>query len=842
VVAAANEPVGATPSLSRTFAATALVALAYYASGRLGLLLAIPPGYATAVFPASGIALAAILLYGYRMAPGILAGSFAVNLSQGFEAAAPLASLAVPLAIAIGATTQAALGAYLIRRFVGYVNVLTQELDLIRILMLGGPIACTLNATVSVLVLWLAGKLSTEVALLNWWTWWIGDCIGVLVFAPLVLVWALRPIGAWLQRQLFVTVPLVGLYAMVVAVFVFVSQREQERVEAEFRSVTAEAGAGVQKDLNAAIGALGALEGLFAASNHVEPYEFEIFATRLLQAMPGAIGVSWSERVPAAARATFERQMRREGHTGFRIVESAGGRMVPAAARAEYVVGRFLAPNAGNAMALGFDALSDPARRAALELARDTGHVAGSGGVELLQMRGETAVLAVMPVYRNGVQPASIAARRRYLEGYAVAAFPLSGLMHEVAQVARQKGLALTLHDDAASAGPSLLFRQDAPGGYPLAGGLVNEYRFSFAGRSWRLTATLPAQRLVAQRSWATWLVLAGGLLLTSLVGMLLLLGVGRAARVETLVAERTAELRRLNSDLTEEAARRRRLEGESERRAGELAESNAELQRRAEVNRQLLGSLRHSESELRRTASQLAASNRELEQFAYVASHDLKAPLRSIGSFAQLLERRNPEALSGESREFLGFIQDGIRQMQALIDDLLQLSRVDARRLDLVAVSMSHIVERACRLLTADLKAARADVQVGVLPELHADANMLVQLLQNLIGNALKFQASGNAPTVRIDAQLEGDYWHFTVRDNGIGIDPQHLQSIFLVFRRLHTTDQFPGNGIGLAICKKVVSLHGGEIWADSAPGQGATFHFTLPARAGVMPERAAA
>ena len=817
------------------------VAAAYYACGRLGLLLAIPPGYATAIWPASGIALAAVLLAGGRVAPGVWLGSFLINVGTAYDPAAPVVSLAIPALIGAGAAAQALLGAWMIRRWVGYTNLLLQELAVIRLLLLGGPLACVVGPVVGVAVLGFTGKLASPAIWPNLWTWWVGDSIGVLVFAPLVLVWAVRPYGVWLQRQLFVTVPLIALFATVVALFVFVSHRERARIEGEFQSSSAELGQQLQKDLTTTLAALGSLEGFYASSVKVNQYEFEIFASRLMHVLPGAKALAWAQYLPAAGRAAFERQAQVTGLRGFRVREQdAEGNLVPAPERAEYVVFRYVVPQAGNERLLGFDVLSESTRRTAAEEARDTGRVIATARVNLVQARSAPGLLAFMPVYRHGVQPSSIVARRRYLEGFAVAIFPLESLMESTLRVAGARNLDMRLYDDAASGQSELIFGVEA--GESDRSGLRHELRFNFAGRPLRLVFHLPGQSLVAQRSWETWLVLAGGLLLTSLVGMLLLLGVGRAARVESIVDERTAELRRLNADLVAEAARRRRLETEAEKRAGELFDSNAELQRRAEVNRQLLRSLRHSEGELRRTAAQLASSNRELEQFAYVASHDLKAPLRSIGSFAQLLERRHAAGLGDEAKEFLGFIQDGIRQMQVLIDDLLQLSRVDPRRLEPAPVAMQSIVDRACRQLTADLKASRAEVQAGPLPEVHADANMLVQLLQNLISNAIKFQKPGNVPQIRIEAAPEGDYWHFTVRDNGIGIDPQHLGSIFMVFKRLHTSDQFPGSGIGLAICKKVVNLHGGEIWAESRPDEGTTFHFTLPRKVEPLPERAAA
>jgi signal transduction histidine kinase len=818
------------PPVLRLLLLVAAVALGYYMAGRLGLLLAIPPGYATAVSPAAGLALAAVLLGGPRAAAGVWLGSLLLNGGHAFATSAPLTSLIVPAIVAAGAAAQALLGAYLIRRFVGSANLLTQELDVVRTLLLGGPLACLVNAVVGVTALWLAGDLSGAAIWLNLWTWWVGDSIGVLVFAPLILVWAARPLETWLQRQLFVTLPLVALCATVVLIFFYISQREQSRIATEFDELSSKIGQELQEELQSSLRALGSVEGLYASSENIEQHEFEIFAGRLLASLPSARALAWNEVVPAERRAAFERAMRAAGYQGFEITEQGpDDELHAAAARDWYVPVRHIVPRSGGGAALGLDLAGAPATRAAIERARDTGRVIASGRVPLVQERRAAGMFAFMPVYRHGIQPQTLQARRRYLQGFAVAIFRVDALMDTTAALARREGLAVALHDDENPARPELLYGLQAAG-QGAAGSLRKELRFGFADRSLRLSFELPAQALVARRSWATWLVLAGGLLLTGLFGMLLLTGVGRAARVASLVDERTHELRRLNADLVEEIARRKRLEGDAGKRADELARSNAELQRQADVNRQLLRSLRHSEGELRRTATQLSSSNRELEQFAYVASHDLKAPLRSIGGFAQLLERRYGAQLTGESGEFLKFIQDGIHHMQMLIDDLLQLSRVDARRLEPAPVSMQVVVERALRQLTADLKASHAEVHVGPLPDVHADANMLVQLLQNLIGNAVKFQRAGAKPEVWLEAAPEGEAWHFTVRDNGIGIEAQHLDHIFMVFKRLHSTEQYPGTGIGLAVCKKVINLHGGEIWAESTVGKGTTIHFTLP------------
>lgn len=232
-----------------------------------------------------------------------------------------------------------------------------------------------------------------------------------------------------------------------------------------------------------------------------------------------------------------------------------------------------------------------------------------------------------------------------------------------------------------------------------------------------------------------------------------------------------------------------------------------------------------------------LERSNRQLDQFARVASHDLQAPLHGIGGFAQLLEQRYSKALGEDGRQFLGFITGGARQMQAQITGLLELSRITSRAQPLQPVSTAEVVTEVLKLLRADIERAGAQVQTGDLPVVQGDRAQLALLFQNLIANAIKFRHPETAPQVRLSAVREATFWRFSVADNGIGIDPAHREAVFEVFRRLHTQDDYPGTGIGLALCKDIVERHGGHIRVDSEPGKGSTFYFTLPAESQVGP-----
>ena len=238
----------------------------------------------------------------------------------------------------------------------------------------------------------------------------------------------------------------------------------------------------------------------------------------------------------------------------------------------------------------------------------------------------------------------------------------------------------------------------------------------------------------------------------------------------------------------------------------------------------------KQAEQALSEYAQAVVRSNKELEQFAYIVSHDLQEPLRTISSFVTLLKKRCQGQLDEDADSFIGFILDGSERMQALIQALLELSRVGRKELERWPVDTEAVLEQTLADLQTMLQEAQAEVTYDPLPSVEGDAPQLGMLFQNLIGNAVKFRGE-DTPRVHVAALRRDDAWRFSVSDNGIGIREQFHERIFEVFRRLHTRTKYGGTGIGLAICKKIVERHGGRIWVESEQGQGATFFFTIPA-----------
>ena len=270
------------------------------------------------------------------------------------------------------------------------------------------------------------------------------------------------------------------------------------------------------------------------------------------------------------------------------------------------------------------------------------------------------------------------------------------------------------------------------------------------------------------------------------------------------------------------------RYAAERDHAASRAAVANRKLQeeiaRADELNREL-------EERVRARTASLERSNSDLRQFAYVASHDLREPLRMVVTYTALLEQSWQGRLTAEQRQYMAFAAEGAKRMQALIADLIVYTQASAQEPARVPAALNRVLEQARYTLVASVRETGAEIVADPLPELDVDPLKLSLVFQNLLSNAIKFRRPGEKPRIHVGAERQEEEWRVWVRDDGIGFDPKYADRIFQAFQRLHPAGKYPGTGVGLAICKRIVEAHGGRVWAESQPGAGATFYFTLPA-----------
>lgn len=529
----------------------------YFIAGKLALFLAIPPGYASAVGPAAGLALGCLLLLGERAWPGIIVGSFLANFWTSLDTTtfgAITRSVAVPLFISGGAALQAFAGAWMVRRFVGMPTTLATEKEVVRFSFVSTA-SCIIAATVGVTTLWVGRVIHSADYLINWATWSVGDAIGVLIFAPLVLIWT-QGAADW-RRKVSITIPMTFTLALVVALFFESNRWEQGRVRMEFEQRIESVTQKLQSDLDSYLDVLRSMQNFFASSPSVSQESFHSFVARDIADYPGIQSLSWNARVPKSKVPAFIEMARHDGLANFHLTErDAQSKLIPAAPRDEYIVTRYVEPIFGNEKALGFDVTSDPVRREACEWSRDKGEARATKRTKFGYEKGMAPAFVVyMPIYANGLPHDTIEERQHRLEGYVSGVFRISDIIAQSLRRTNLEGLQLQVLDDTTTSTQQILFQNSAE--HSKTAALHRKTGVAMAGRNWTLECSLSAEYLLAHRSWQSWSVLASGLLFTGLLGTFLLVVTGHRQRDEVLVAERTKELVATNAMLHREIAER---------------------------------------------------------------------------------------------------------------------------------------------------------------------------------------------------------------------------------------------------------------------------------------------
>jgi signal transduction histidine kinase len=524
--------------------------------------------------------------------------------------------------------------------------------------------------------------------------------------------------------------------------------------------------------------------GLFDASDSVERSEWQAYVKSLQveRYFPGIQGVGFSQVVSPDERAQHERQIRAQGFPDYRIV--------PPDVRDAITAIVYLEPfDTRNRRAFGYDMFTEATRRAAMERARDSGLPALSGRVTLVQEAAtdvQHGVLMFLPVYRHGQPHDSVEQRRAALQGFVYAPFRIDDLMQGILG-AERRDIEFELYDGLQISTQTVLYRGHPGELHATDSSVLSEFenlsQIEVAGRSWSLFLHAPPGFIGLAEKSQSWLVAIAGTLLSLLLFFIVDSLARRQKNAEALAREMTADLQRSNADL---------------------------------------------------------------EQFAYAASHDLRQPLRMVASYLQLLEMELEPVLKAETRQNLHFAIEGAQRMDQMLKALLDYSRVGRNNEAMTLLESRPLLDEALHFLQPAIDEAQAELSIeGTWPRLFGQRDELVRLLQNLIGNALKYRIDGRPPQIVVSAQpgevgkegkiegsqREGREHRFSVLDNGVGLIAGQETRLFKVFERLHPRSKYPGTGIGLALCRKIVEHHGGRIWVESAgENQGCCFIFTLP------------
>ena len=766
-----------TPSFHITKSAIAypMLTVAYTVSGKLGLMLAVPPGYASPIFAAAGIAVAAVMIAGRATLPWIFLGSFLLNLWTGYQLAAT--RVAAAIIIAAASTLQAAGAGAMLRRAIGYPAPLDNGRDITRFLLLS-PIGCLTSATLSLAGLSALGVVERPDLVTSWISWWIGDTLGVLVVLPLMLVAAGEPRALWRSRALPVAVPMLLFCALFAAIYVRVSKWEHDEGLLDLRLLSRQVVDEIHTGLEEEDVFLEQLERSFSGPAPLSRSDFHHLAQNLLQRVPAIQAVKWAPRIDASQRAAFEAKQQAD-LPGFEIHEvDASGRTHRAASRTHSYPVTYVEPVAGNESALGFDLESDRARAVAAETAVDTGTVAATAPIPVAEAHGQPAGMLLIFAVDDGPNGPGV-----LIVALQVGTF-IEELLAPVNTMIDVKFLDLDGKQPLFVSSPST----------PAA--TSYDERFEFGGRRYDVQTSPTASYLERHRRWQSWGVLVVGVFSTGLLGALLMLGTGYTRRVETVVDQRMRDLEATN----------RRLQIEVKER--EQAEAALRQAQRMEAIGQLTGGVAHDFNNLLTVVSgnaELLCDNAQSDAVLRRASAIMRAAERGKRLTRQLLAFSRRQTLRPEPVD--------LRQRTREIADMLSRSlRTDIE----VTVDMPEQLWLVA-IDPAEFELALLNIGVNARDAMPEGGRFRVTA-SNVTYGPGDLESDG----------LMGDFVAVILSDTGTGMPPDVLAQAFEPY--FTTKEAGVGSGLGLSQVYGFAKQSGGTATIDSAPGKGTSVRLLLP------------
>ncbi len=886
------------------------LALVYAMLGWIGLVMAIPPSYASPVFPAAGLALAVALWSRRRLLPGVWLGSFLMEVSlYTWKNELTAGTLALAASLALGAYLQAAFGEWLVRKRQGISwDRLLTERECLSFMALGGAVACIVSASVGTTTLLVSGTISTSQVGFTWWNWYVGDTIGVFVFAPLTLVWLMRRQRAWTERMRTIALPMLIALLTISAVFYATARWEESTRVNTIRAYSERLALLLERRFAGHREILSSLARVIELNPNIPYSDFSHLTQNTLAANPDLSALSFAPVVRRAQRADFERRMARElTQADFRISErTAEEALTSAAPQDRYIPLGYITPAAGNEAGLGFNLLSEPNRAAAIEQASRTASMALSSPTALV-LTGKSAatgIVALTPIHDRRHLGASPEAK-----GFVVADINASRLIEIATRDGYIPGLEFELRDAKAPAAQQQLYRSSGETA-------ENERHWltpvKFGVAMWELSVRPTASYQETHRPLVAWLVGAGGMSLAALVQILLFGITGRAVLIGQVVTQQTEEIRDKNEALarSEELLRnaidaigeafviydaddrlvycneqyrelyqtsapmiRQGVRFEDILRYGAERGQYLEAEGRVEAwikerlaahqsgNTDLVQPLGNGRwvriyerktptghivgfrvdiTELVDAREAAERANQAKSQFLAIMSHELRTPLNGVLGMAQLLQI--PGLSEHEQQEYVQTILDSGNTLLTLLNDVLDLSKIEAGRLELrpTPFSPGTLIKEVAALYEASAKQKHLTLNAHWhgpnAARYEGDATRIRQMLANFVSNAVKFTDQGS---VQIDGEIIDDNAHtttlrFTVSDTGPGIAEAHKGRLFQPFSQVDesNTRRFGGTGLGLSIVRRLAYLMDGDAGVDSTEGAGSTFWFTASVR----------
>ncbi len=756
------------------------VALTYYVAGVLGIQLSLPPGFATSFWPPAGISLACLLICGINVWPGILIGAFFVNVIPQFNdnLAVSWGAIFLPAFIpAIGSTLQAIAGSKLIRRYVGYPCSLNEERIIGKFLLLGGPVACTISATIAVTTFCAFGLQPWASFAFTWGTWWVGDCIGVMIVAPLLILMMSEEKDSLSRKNFSILLPSLFVLALCIFTYVKVSQWEQEKIENELKAKANYISSEIEERLGVYLEVIRSIEGLFASSNYVEETEFRNFVQGPLSRYHGLQALSWDLRLKESDRAEFTKILKQRDIELKELTPE--GQVVPARKMNEYVVPWFIEPEATNRTALGFNLYSNESRKKAIQLAISSGEATVSNRLQLIQdPKHAFGLLIFVPVYEKNKSLDTTENREKYAMGVVVGVLKLEAFIKTTFAEYNFSGINFEIEDLSAPENERTIYASPNFHSKMVSSRDLNwSNEVNFAGRTWKINFKKSYAALLENRPWQAWFILATGLLFTGFFIAFLMVIIGRTARIEALVDKRTEELAEVKSNMI--------------------------------------------------SASKMSA----LGEMAGGMAHEINTPLTIINlKVAQIQNELEAKEISFvRVNEGLKKIEDTVARIAKIIRGLRYFAR-DTKSDPYERAQVSAILDDTLYLCVERFRHNGIILKVGPYPQdLHVDCRPteISQVILNLLNNAC--DAIMDLPEKWIEIKLVEKNQNLEIRitDSGSGIPANVQEKIMQPF--FSTKPVGKGTGIGLSISKGIVESHKGTLTIDNSV-KNTCFVITLP------------